>query len=117
MAGYGDGAVAEIRDITGGVPDYAVEATDGANMVAMAALGIRGTCAVVGGAKAVRGIMGGGTTPDFHLSLMRLQAQGRFPLKRLVKRYVFADVNQAIDDSDVGTAIKPILMMDGELKA
>ena len=62
--------------------------------------------------KTVRGIMGGGgTTPDSHLALMRLQAQGRFPLERLVRRYPFAEVNQAVDDSDSGEAIKPILMM------
>lgn len=104
---------------------------DGANLVAdaMQALGIRGVCAVVGGAKAtakitvphkdlllsgktVRGIMGGGgTTPDFHLALMRLQAQGRFPLERLVRRYPFAEVNQAVDDSDSGEASRPFLMM------
>ena len=79
----GGGAVEEIRDITDGALDYAMETTDGANLVADAvqALGIRGVCAVVGGAKAtakisvahedlllsgktVRGIMGGGgSTP------------------------------------------------------
>ena len=127
-----DRAVEEIRDITDGALDYAMEATDGVNLVADAvqALGIRGICAVVGGAKAtakitvphedlllsgktVRGIMGGGgTTPDFHLALMRLQAQGRFPLERLVRRYPFAEVNRAVDDSDAGEAIKPILMME-----
>lgn len=128
----GDRAVEEIRDIADGALDYAMETTDGANLVADAvqALGIRGVCAVVGGAKAtakitvphedlllsgktVRGIMGGGgTTPDFHLALMRLQAQGRFPLERLVRRYPFAEVNQAVDDSDAGDVIKPILMME-----
>lgn len=128
----GDRAVAEIRDITDGALEYAVEATNGANRVAdaVAALGIRGVCAVVGGARAsaridvphedlllsgktIRGIMGGGgTTPDFHLALMRLHAQGRFPLERLVRRYPFADVNRAIDDSDAGEAVKPILMME-----
>lgn len=61
--------------------------------------------------KTVRGIMGGGITPDFHLVLMRLQAQGRFPLERLVRRYPFAGVNRAVDDSDTGEAIKPTLMM------
>ena len=128
----GDRTVAEIRDITDGALDYAMETTDGVNLVADAveALGIRGVCAVVGGAKAtakitvphenlllsgktIRGVMGGGgTTPDFHLALMRLQAQGRFPLERLVRRYPFAELNQAVDDSDSGEAIKPILMME-----
>ena len=43
---------------------------------------------------------------------MRLQAQSRFPLERLVRRYPFAEVKQAVDDSDLGEAIKPILMME-----
>ena len=43
---------------------------------------------------------------------MNLQAQGRFPLERLVRRYAFEDVNQAIDDSDEGNTVKPILMME-----
>ncbi|WP_375382988.1 NAD(P)-dependent alcohol dehydrogenase [uncultured Sphingomonas sp.] len=123
--------VQRIKDLTNGELDYAVEATDGSNLVAEAveALGVLGTCAMVGGAKAsapvklhhgdmlhagktLTGVMGGGgTTPDFHLALMHLHAQGRFPLDRLVRRYPFAEVNQAIDDSDAGSAIKPILMM------
>ena len=64
--------------------------------------------------KTVRGIMGGGgSTLDFHLALMRLQASGRFPLERLVRRYPFAEGNQAVDDSDSGEAIKPIMMVPG----
>ncbi len=50
--------------------------------------------------------------PDFHLALMRLQAQGRFPLERLGAALFFAEVNQALDDSDAGEAIKPILMVE-----
>lgn len=123
--------VQHIKDLTNGELDYAIEATDGSNLVAEAveALGVLGTCAMVGGAKAsapinlhhgdllhagktLTGVMGGGgTTPDFHLALMHLHAQGRFPLDKLVRRYPFAEINQAIDDSDAGDAIKPILMM------
>lgn len=130
IEGGGD-AVAQIKELTGDRLDYAVEATDGANLVAQAveALGTLGTCALVGGAKVTASVKlqhgdmlqagkrlvsvlgGGGTTPDFLLAIMNLQAQGRFPLEKLVKRYAFADVNQAIDESDEGTAVKPILMM------
>lgn len=127
----GESAVAAIRDITGGGADYAVEATSGANLVAQAcaALGHLGVCAMVGGAKPTAevsvnhpdmllngkrliGVMGGGgQTPEFLLALMRLQAQGRFPLERLVRTYPFADIEQAIDDSDSGRTVKPILHM------
>ena len=44
-------------------------------------------------------------------SLMTLQRDGRFPLGKLVRFYDFADVNRAIDDSDAGVTIKPVLRM------
>lgn len=128
---HGAHAVEHLKELTNGELDYAIEATDGSNLVAEAveALGVLGTCAMVGGAKqtaaiklahgdllqagkTLTGVMGGGgTTPDFHLALMRLHQQGRFPLDRLVRRYPLAEVNQAIDDSDGGTTIKPVLVM------
>jgi aryl-alcohol dehydrogenase len=128
---HGPDTVAELKDLTGDALDFSIEATNGSNLVAeaVAALGIRGVCAMVGGAKAtasvsvnhpdvllngkrIIGVMGGGgQTPDFLVSLMKLQVAGRFPLDRLVKFYDFKDVNQAIDDSDNGVAIKPILRM------
>ncbi|GAB2561613.1 NAD(P)-dependent alcohol dehydrogenase [Dyella jejuensis] len=123
--------VEEIKELTRHRLDYAIEATNGANLVAdaVAALGMRGTCAVVGGSspsakvtlkhadllghgKRLIGVMGGGgQTPAFLESLMALQGQGRFPLEKLVRFYDFADVNRAIDDSDAGITIKPILRM------
>lgn len=121
----------EVREISGGGVNYAVEATDGANLVAdaCASLAIHGVCAMVGGAKATAevrlnhpdmllngkrliGVMGGGgQTPMFQLSLMEMQAQGRFPLEKLVRTYPFADINQAVEDSDSGAVVKPILRM------
>lgn len=128
---HGKDTAAELKELTGDQLDYSVEATDGSNLVdeAITALGARGTCAMVGGAKMsatvtynhpdvlmhgkrIIGVMGGGgQTPRFLESLMELQRQGRFPLEKLVRFYDFADVNQAVDDSDVGKAIKPILRM------
>jgi aryl-alcohol dehydrogenase len=128
---HGAGTVAELKELTHGGLDYCIEATDGSNLVAEAveALGILGTCAMVGGAKATAtvkvnhpdvllngkrliGVMGGGgQTPEFLVSLMELQRDGRFPLEKLVTYYEFADINRAIDDSDSGRTIKPILRM------
>jgi aryl-alcohol dehydrogenase len=132
---HGADTVAELKELTHGTLDYSIEATNGSNLVAEAvtALGIRGTCAMVGGAKAtevvkmshedvllqgkrVIGVMGGGgQTPMFLESLMTLQRDGRFPLQRLVKFYDFADVNRAVDDSDAGATVKPVLRMQGQL--
>jgi aryl-alcohol dehydrogenase len=128
---HGADTVAELKELTGDHLDYTVEATDGSNLVgeAITALGARGTCAMVGGAKMtatvkyshpdvlmhgkhIIGVMGcGGQTPRFLESLMELQRHGRFPLEKLVRFYDFADVNQAVDDSDAGITIKPILRM------
>lgn len=127
----GSNLAAQIKEITKGGADYAIESTNGANLVAKAceSLGILGVCAMVGGAKQTAevdlnhsdmmlngkrlvGVMGGSTrTPSFHQTLMRLQAQGRFPLEKLVRYYDFADINQAIKDSDSGAVVKPILRM------
>lgn len=128
---HGAGTAAELKELTKGGLDHSVESTDGSNLVAEAveALGTLGVCAMVGGAKPsatvklnhpdvllngkrVIGVMGGGgQTPEFLVSLMELQRDGRFPLDRLVKFYDFADVNQAVDDSDRGTTVKPVLRM------
>lgn len=56
---------------------------------------------------------GGGQTPMFLEALMDLQLQGRFPVEKLMKTYDFADIDKAIDDSDDGRTIKPILKMNG----
>jgi aryl-alcohol dehydrogenase len=42
---------------------------------------------------------------------MEVQVQGRFPLERLVKQSEFWQVNHAIDDSDNGSTVKPVLRM------
>lgn len=130
---HGADTVAEIREMVGDRLDYSVEATDGKNLVseAVAALGILGTCAMVGGAAATEfvkvkhpdfllkgkrliGVVGGGgQTPMFLEGLMDLQLQGRFPVEKLMTSYDFADINRAIDDSDEGRTIKPILKMGG----
>ena len=40
--------------------------------------------------------------------LIDLHLQGRFPYDRLLKFYDFENINQAIADSEAGTAIKPV---------
>jgi aryl-alcohol dehydrogenase len=55
---------------------------------------------------------GSGPIVQFLESLMELQLQGRFPLERLIKRYDFAQINRAIDDSDQGLTVKPVPTMD-----
>jgi hypothetical protein len=40
---------------------------------------------------------------------MRLRAQGRFLMEKLMHTYCFADSDQAIDGSGSGVVVKPIL--------
>ena len=45
----------------------------------------------------------------FRDRLIEFYRQGRFPFDRLIKHYDFADINQAISDSETGKTIKPVL--------
>ncbi|WP_165840814.1 hypothetical protein [Pseudomonas sp. SDI] len=38
--------------------------------------------------------------------------QGRFPFDRMVKFYPFDKINEAAADSEKGTTLKPILIID-----
>jgi aryl-alcohol dehydrogenase len=56
-------------------------------------------------------IQGSSVPGSFLPFLIDQYARGRFPVDRLIRRYDFANINQAFADSKNGTAIKPILMM------
>jgi aryl-alcohol dehydrogenase len=51
------------------------------------------------------------TTLDFDLAVVRLRADARCALDRLVPRYPFAEIKQAVDDSGASSTIEPMLMM------
>ena len=123
--------VAAVKDLTHGELDYSVESTLGAKLAveAVEALGILGTCALVGGGtptqdmklkhedvllqgKRIIGAMGGGgQSAVMFPALIALQMQGKFPLEKLVRYYPFEQINQALDDCENDTVIKPILKM------
>jgi aryl-alcohol dehydrogenase len=42
-----------------------------------------------------------------------LYTQGRFPFDRLIRKYQFEEINQAVQDSEQGQVFKPVLMMAG----
>ncbi len=127
-------AVAAIKDITGGGADYTLEATGRPAVLnqAIAALGIRGACGVAGvpgpgvmgafnvmdlliAGQTIRGVAEGDSLPQsFIPTLIRFHAEGRFPFDRLVRFYPFAEINEAIHDSESGKTIKPILQI-GEI--
>ncbi len=62
--------------------------------------------------RSVRGIIEGDSVPEsFIPTLIELYRQGRFPFDRLVRFYPFEKLNEAIQDSESGRAIKAIVRM------
>jgi hypothetical protein len=117
--------LAEIRKITGGGTDFALETSAVPAVFRLAVDGLRGlgTCVLVGSARAgtevsfempwlqggriVRGVIQGDSRPrDFIPRLVDLFMAGKMPLDRLITRYDFADINRAAADATSGAAIK-----------
>jgi len=120
----------QIRTIMPDGVNYALYATGVPHVIlqAIAALAPRGVCGLVGAppptgtpinladimatGKTIRGIVEGDSTPDLLIPrLVDLYRQGRFPFDKLVRYYELADINQAIEDSEKGLTVKPIIRM------
>ncbi|KAK1829512.1 putative alcohol dehydrogenase [Podospora conica] len=129
--------VAQIREICGGSEewrgvDYAVDCTGVPAVVRtmIDSLGMRGRAATVGApgpGKDVRvDVMGmltfgkeyvgcseGDSNPsEFIPYLMRMHAEGRFPLERFVEYFDVKDFENAIEGAKSGKVIKPVLLWD-----
>jgi aryl-alcohol dehydrogenase len=126
----GTETLAEIRRITGGGTNFALEtsAVPAVFRLAVDALRSLGICILVGSARAgtevsfempwlqggrtVRGVIQGDSRPrDFIPRLVDLFMAGRMPLDRLITRYDFADINRAAADAISGATIKPVLLL------
>jgi aryl-alcohol dehydrogenase len=125
-------AVDEIRKITVEGADFSLECSGRAEVLRQAidCLGIFGTCGIVGATKLgtevafdvnsvmipgrrIMGIVQGDVVAQtFIPTLVELHRQGRFPFDRLTRFYRFDEINQAMRDSENGTAIKPILRIN-----
>lgn len=125
--------VERVQELTGGGPNYALETT-GVSAVAEQAvetLTQRGTLGVIGapalGTKAsydvnnlilngrtITGIVeGDGVPQQFIPDLIELYRQGKFPFDKLVTYYDFDEIEEAVEDSESGSSIKPVLRFDG----
>jgi aryl-alcohol dehydrogenase len=122
-------AVAEIRRVTGGGVDYALDTTGLPALIeqCVEALRQRGTAAILGASradaviqlpanafmqscKALMGVVEGDSVPDVLIpQLLDLHMQGRFPFDRLVRFYDFDQINQAAADVESGATVKPII--------
>ncbi|MBD9598079.1 NAD(P)-dependent alcohol dehydrogenase [Ensifer sp. ENS05] len=120
--------VKAIQEITGGGSDFSLETSGnlGALRQAVDSIKILGECGMIGGppfgseinldtwglllGRKIRGICEGDAVPDLFIpKMIELYRQGRFPFDRLIKFYPFEEINQAVEDSERGETIKPVL--------
>ncbi|MEE6258707.1 NAD(P)-dependent alcohol dehydrogenase [Plantactinospora sonchi] len=66
--------------------------------------------AMLPGRSVVGVTIGGAETRSLIPALVRLHAQGRLPVDRLVTPYDFADIQRAAEDIHAGRAVKPVLL-------
>jgi aryl-alcohol dehydrogenase len=120
-----------IMKITGTGVNYALEVTGVPAVVrqAVESLAPRGVCGIAGAfpvgsevtldlvhlmtaGRSVRGLVEGESNPDVFIPhLIDLYRQGRFPFDRLITEYSFDNINQAIQDSEAGKVVKPVVVM------
>jgi aryl-alcohol dehydrogenase len=130
VSAAGTDPVAAVREICGGPADFAMDCAGNVTVLRQAAdsVGMRGTVALIGGApagasfsldhmstlwgKRVVGILGGeGRSDSLINTLITLNAQGRFPYDRLIRKFPLDQVNEALEASHHGDVIKPVLEM------
>lgn len=121
---------AEIRQITGGGADAAIEATGNTKVLEQAVFSTaaRGQVVAVGApafgttaavdvnfimpGRRVQGItLGDSETETLIPAIVALMEAGRFPVEKLISTYKLEDVNLAADDMKAGLAIKPVLVL------
>jgi aryl-alcohol dehydrogenase len=120
--------VQEIQKITGAGVEYSLECAGNAKVFRQAvdSLARIGVCGLIGVApsgtevsldmevilngRTVRGIVEGDSVPDIFIPrLIELYKQGRFPFDRMINFYPFDQINKAVEDSEKGKVLKPVL--------
>jgi len=126
LAGPGVKACEEVRRLVPGGVDCALDTTGRAESYheAIGSLATKGRFGFVTvpaspfqpslstimlGGLSIRGIVQGDSVPDaFIPRLIDLHMSGRFPFDKLVTKYPFERINQAIDDQAAGKIVKPV---------
>lgn len=125
-----DNVIERIREILPNGVQYAVDTT-GRNEVinnSLACLAPVGEIAIIGVATRpleletnifltkgykIKFVNQGDSVPqEFIPKLIRMYQAGQFPFDRLIKKYAFEDINQAVEDSEKGRTIKSVLLID-----
>ena len=124
-------AVATIRELTGGAGvEFALDTTGNKFVFPqmLGALGVRGHGGLVGAAAlgteasidigsllttgiTISMISEGDSIPQVFIPrLVDLYEQGKFPFDKLIKKYPFADIAEAFEDSEKGVTLKPVVV-------
>ena len=124
--------MAQIQAITGIGVEYSLETTAVPSVYRQAfeSLEPTGECVLLGAppigtevtfdmqsfltGKKTRGVIEGDSIPqEFIPKMIELFRQGLFPFDKLVKSYPLEDINKAVEDSEKGVTIKPVIRFDG----
>jgi len=124
-------AVDAIKAITGAGVDYSVDTTGVAAVYRQAvdALDLAGRCALLGASpigtevsfnmndlltgKSTVGVIEGEVIPQIFIpQLIELYKQGKFPFDKLITFYDAKDINKAVEDSEKGVTLKPVIRFD-----
>lgn len=117
-----------MQEICAGPADFSLECTGVVAVCRQAvdSVGMRGVCALIGGApaeaqiqldhlstlwgKRVIGVLGGEGRGTFIPALLDLHRQGRFPFGELVEHFPFERIGEAMA-AEAGEVVKPVLRM------
>ncbi|GAA1249131.1 NAD(P)-dependent alcohol dehydrogenase [Kitasatospora nipponensis] len=127
VRGGDDDIVEQLRELTRGGSQYALDTTGVPEVITTAIDALRptGTVALVGApsqpltlpaaalmqGKNVKGVLEGDAVPQLFIPhLLELWRQGRLPFDRLVRTYPLSAINDAERDAVSGTTIKPVLL-------
>ena len=124
--GHDEDVVRQVRKLTQGGADYAIDAT-GVPRVAESALAVTrvgGACALVGiltgplalkaaalNGKTLVGVVEGDSAPqEFIPRLISLWSAGRLPIEKLIEEFPLTAINEAEQSSLSGRVVKPVLV-------
>ncbi|WP_172370104.1 NAD(P)-dependent alcohol dehydrogenase [Sporosarcina jiandibaonis] len=122
--------IEEIKKITKGGTNYAVDTSGVAalardSVLALRPLGVSAVVGVINGVtefnvyhdlvlegKSIVGVIEGDSMPQLFIpKLIEYYKAGKFPFDKLVKFYEFNNINKAFADSEEGLTVKPIVKM------
>jgi aryl-alcohol dehydrogenase len=122
--------VAEIQKITGGGVNFSFDSTGNMKVIAQAVMALTGggLCGLAGLApftaeltvpypaiqagRNIKGIIMGTAVPEIFIpKMIDLYKLGRFPFDKMISFYSFDQINQAVEDSTKGKALKAVMKL------